>query len=77
MFEDYQSYPKDVLQMIDKDNCLFHVKRETSPDVWYNILLKTHCCDCLYTLSTCKHIYAVQIFVTGYFEYSKGKKIID
>lgn len=77
IFKNYQSSPDNVLQVVDKDNRLFHVKSETSPNVWYNVSLNTHYCDCPDTVSTCKHIYAVQIFVKEYFEKSKGKEIID
>ena len=37
IFKDYQSSSNNVLQVVDKDNRSFHVKSETSPDVWYNV----------------------------------------
>ena len=63
--------------MIDKDNRLFHVKNETSRNIWYNVSLNTHFCDYPDTISTCKYIYIVQIFVKKYFEKSKGKEVLD
>ena len=63
--------------MVDKDNRLILIKSETSPDIWYNVSLNTYYCDCHDTVSTCKHIYAVQIFIKEYFEKSKGKEVID
>lgn len=33
IFKDYQSSSKDVLQVVDKENRLFHVKSETSPTI--------------------------------------------
>jgi pterin-4a-carbinolamine dehydratase len=77
IFKDYQSSSKNVLQVVDKNKRLFHVKSERIPNVWYNVSLNTHYCDCPDTISTCKHIYAVHIFVKEYFEKSKDKEVID
>ena len=40
IFKDYQSFSKDVLQVVDKENRLFHVKSETSTDIWYNCIIE-------------------------------------
>jgi hypothetical protein len=77
IFKAYQFSPMDVLEVIDKDHLLFHVKSETSPTLWYSVSLKTHYCNCPDIVSTCKHIFGVQAIVKEFFERPKINEVVE
>ena len=77
IFKAYQQSPMDVLEVIDKEHLLFHVKSETSPTLWYSVSLKTYYCNCPDIVSTCKHIFGVQSIVKEFFEGPKINEVVE
>lgn len=77
IFKAYQSCPLEVLKIVDEEHLLFHVKSETSPNLWYSVSLKTHYCDCPDRVSTCKHIYGVQSIVKEFCEGPKEDEEVE
>lgn len=72
----YQSCLMDVLKVGDEEHLIFHVKSETSPNLWYSVSLKSHYCNCSDRVSTCKHILGVQSIMKVFFEGLKENEMI-
>ena len=67
----------DILEVVDKEHLLFHIKSETNPTLWYNVSLKTHYCNCPDRVSTCKHIFGVQSIVKEFFEKPQDDEFVE
>lgn len=77
IFKTYQQSPIDVLEVIDKEQLLFHVKSETLLTFWYSVSLKTYFCNCPDILSTCKHISGLQSIVKEFFKVPKINEVME
>ena len=73
----YQSSPMDVLEMVDKEHLLFHIKSETNSTLGYSVSLKTYYCNWPDRVFTCKHIFRVQSIFKEFFEKPKDDEFVE
>ena len=73
----YECSPMDVLEVVDNEHFLFHIKSETNPSIWYSVSSKTYYCNCSDRVSTCKHIFGVQCIVKEFFEKPKDDELME
>ncbi|KAJ7559641.1 hypothetical protein O6H91_04G094800 [Diphasiastrum complanatum] len=61
IFQMYETDPS-VVETIDEVGLKFRIRSEIIPDLWHNICLQSHICDCLEVVP-CKHLLGLRMIV--------------